>query len=423
MRRLLVAFVGALTLAAAGPLAAAQAADLSVTPSQVQTGFSVSAYGSYIFNADKSLLSGPTANSPIACTTATGKTTTNNVAAVNVIAVGTVGVATTSAKTLLTTTGKRAESNSTVAGVNLLGGLISAGAITSVSSADKSTTGAFSGNNQTTIANLKVLGLSIPANPAPHTVIDLKDPLLGSLGKITLNGQEKRLVDGTYQVSTTAIRVQILKAGLAGLKVGTDIRLGVSSARLTPPKSGYHTGGGFSTKASLLNGLVGSGATAYVPVNCAGGTGTANIAGAAIPGILTAGAATTNTTGVSTPTLKTSVTNTLAGLNVLGGLITVDAIKAETSASRALSGGTVTLTDTSTFSNLKMKGFAAINASVAPNTVVQMPGLGKVTLHKVVKTSSSVTVTMIEIVLSQALGSLPTGSKIEIGYSNSGVRN
>ncbi|MET3923743.1 choice-of-anchor P family protein [Arthrobacter sp. UYEF20] len=423
MKRILVALMGALTLVAAGPLTSAQATDSSVTPAQVQTGFSVSAYGSYIVNADKSLVSGPTALSVISCTSATGKTSTNNVAAVNVPAVGTVGIAATSVKTLLTTTGKRAEASSTVAGANLLGGRITAGAITSTSSADKSTTGGFSGANQTTIANLKVLGLPIGVSPAPNTIIDLKDPLLGSLGTITLNGQEKRLVNGTYQVSTTAVRVQILKSGLPGLKIGTDIRLGVSTARLTPPQAGYLTGSGFSTKASLLNGLVGSGATAYAPVKCAGGTSTANVAGATIPGVLTAGAATTNTTGTLTPTLKASVTNTLAGLNVTGGLVTVDAIKAETSASRAPSGGTVTLTDTSTFTNLKIKGFAAINASVAPNTVVQVPGLGQVTLHKVVKTSSSITVTMIEIVLNQAVGSLPTGSKIQIGYSRSGVRD
>ncbi|KNH23200.1 hypothetical protein ACU18_00145 [Arthrobacter sp. ZBG10] len=412
--------MGALTLVAAGPLAA-QAAD--PTPAQVQTGFSSSAYGSYIVNADKSLVSGPTASSTISCTAATGKTSSNNVAATNVPLVGSVGAAQTNIKTLLTATGKRTEANSTIAGATLLGGLISAGTITSKSTADKSTTGAYSGTNETTIADLKVLGIAVKASPAPNTVIDLKDPLLGSLGKVTLNGQEKRLVNGTYQVATTAIRVQILKAGLPGLNIGTDIRLGVSAAKLTPPQAGYFTGNGFSTKASLLSGLVKSGATAYAEVKCAGGTSTANVAGASIPGVLTAGAATTNTNATLTPAPKVTVINTLAGLNVLGGLITADAIKAETSASRATAGGTVTLTDTSTFTNLKIKGLASINASVAPNTVVQVAGLGKVTLHKVFKSSSSVAVVMVEIVLEQALGALPTGSKIQIGSASSGVHS
>ncbi|MHA7219711.1 choice-of-anchor P family protein [Arthrobacter sp. MDT1-48-3] len=404
-------------------MASAQAIVPAVTPAQVQTGFSGSAYGSYIVNNDKTLVSGPTASSSITCTSATGLTATNNVAATNVPLVGTVGAANTNIKTLLTSTGKRAEAVSTVASTNLLGGLITAGAITSKSTADKSVTGTFSGSNKTTIADLKILGLPVSVNPTPNTVIDLNVAVLGSIGKVTLNGQSKKVVNGTYQVETTALRVQILKAGLPGLNVGTDIRLGVSNARLTPPQAGFLTGTGFSTKATLLNGLAGSGATALAQVKCDGGTTTANVAGVSVPGLLTAGAATTTTTGVLTPSLKVSVTDKLAGLDVLGGLITADAIKAETSATRAPSGGTVALTDTSTFTNLKIKGLAGINATVAPNTVIQVPGLGKVTLHKVTKTSTSVSVTMIEVVLGQALGTLPTGSKIEIGYSNSGVRN
>jgi hypothetical protein len=423
MKKSMIGLFGALSLVLAGPMASAQAIVPAVAPAQVQTGFSGSAYGSYIVSNNKSLASGPTASSTIGCTSATGLTATNNVAATNVPLVGTVGAANTNIKTLLTSTDKRTEAVSTVASTNLLGGLIAAGAITSTSTADKDGAGTFSGSNKTTIADLKVLGLPVSANPAPNTVIDLNVAELGSIGKVTLNGQVKRLVNGTYQVETTALRVQILKAGLPGLNVGTDIRLGVSAARLTPPQSGFLTGSGFSTKATLLSGAAGSGATALATVKCEGGTTTANLAGVTVPSVLKAGAATTTTTGVLTPSLKVSVTNNLAGLNVLDGLITADAIKAETSATRAPSAGTVTLADTSTFTNLKIKGLTGINANVAPNTVVQVPGLGKVTLHKVTKTSTSVSVTMIEIVLGQALGSLPTGSKIEIGYSNSSVRN
>ena len=422
MKRTLAALVGALTLVVAGPLVPARATDPSITPAQVNTGFSGTAYGSYIFNADKSLTSGPTANTVVSCTGSTGKTASNTLAGINVPAVGTIGAATTSVKTLLSATGKRIEGRSTLAGANLLGGLITAGTITSASSAEKNTAGIFTGTNHTSIASLKVLGVPVNVNPAPNTVIDLKLPLLGSLGKITLNGQEKRMVSGNYQVSTTALRIQILKAGLPGLKAGTDIRLGVSIANLTPPQTGYLTGAGFSTRALLLSGLIGSGPTALAHVKCAGGTSTANLAGVTIPGLASAGVTSTTTTGVLAPEPKSTVTNTLAGLNVLNGLMQVDTIKAETSATRAPAGGKVTFTDTSSFVNLRIAGMPAINASVAPNTVIQVPGLGQVTLHKVTKSSTTITVTMIEIVLNQAVGALPTGSKIQIGYSNSGIR-
>ncbi|WP_159701042.1 choice-of-anchor P family protein [Arthrobacter sp. 18067] len=421
MKRSMVALAGALALALTGATSPAFATTTS-TPAQITTGFSGSAYGSYIFNTDKTLTSGPTASASVACTGATGKTASNNVTGLNVPAVGTVGNATTTVKTLLTTTSKRIEGKSTVAGANLLGGLITAGAITSESTAEKNTAGAFAGTNQTTIADLKVLGIAVNANPAANTVIDLKVPLLGSVGKVTLNGQEKRLVGGTtYTVSTTALRVEILKAGLLGLKVGTDIRLGVSNVKLTPPQTGYLAGTGYGTRATLASGLVGSGPTAVASVKCGGGTSTANVAAVNIPGVALAGASVTTATGVLTPEAKSSVVNTIGGVNVLNGVIQVDAIKAETSASRPPSGGAVKLTDTSTFTNLRIAGLPAINASVAPNTVIQVPGLGQVTLHKVSKSSTTIIVTMIEIVLSQALGTLPTGSKIQIGYSNSSV--
>ncbi|MCR1162850.1 hypothetical protein NEK97_15415 [Paenarthrobacter sp. UW852] len=129
---------------------------------------------------------------------------------------GNVGAASTSVKTLLTATGKRIESKSTINGANLLGGLIIAGAISSESSADKDTADAYAGTNTTTIADLKVLGIAVGANPGANTALDLSVPLVGSVGKTTLNGQDKRLVNGAYRVSTTALRVEVLKSGLPG---------------------------------------------------------------------------------------------------------------------------------------------------------------------------------------------------------------
>ncbi|MDR6638299.1 choice-of-anchor P family protein [Paenarthrobacter nitroguajacolicus] len=418
MKRLHFTLVGALALALVGQASPALAA---TTPAQVSTGFSGSAYGSYIFNADKTLTSGPTASSSISCTGSTGKTSSNTAVALTVPAVGNVGAATTSVKTLLTTTGKRIESKSTTDGANILGGLITAGAITSESSADKNTAGVFSGSNKTTIADLKVLGVAVGANPGANTVLDLAVPLVGSVGKITLNGQEKRVVNGVYRVSTTALRVEVLKSGLPGLKVGTDIRIGVSIADLTPAQAGYLAGSGYSTRTVLASGLLNSGSTALAYARCNGGTTSANVAGINIPGLATAGAASTKTIGVLTPQPKITVTNSISGLNVLNGLIQADAIKAETAATRAAGATTSTLTDTSTFTNLRIAGLPAINASVAPNTVVQVAGLGKVTLHKVSKSSIGIVVTMIDVELSQPIGALPTGSKLQIGYSYSAV--
>ncbi|QSZ49913.1 hypothetical protein AYX22_16850 [Arthrobacter sp. D5-1] len=299
--------------------------------------------------------------------------------------------------------------------------MVTAGAITSESTAEKNTAGSFSGTNKATIADLKVLGLPVGVNPGANTVLDLKTPLLGSIGKITLNGQKRALVNGVYKVTTTALRVEVLKAGLPGIKIGTDIHLGVTVANLPPAQAGYLSGTGFSTKANLANGLLNSGPTALAYAGCGGGTTSANVAGVSLPALATGGAASTTTSGVLTPQPTVTVTNNIAGLNVLNGLIQVDAIKAETSTTRAAGAATATVTDTSTFTNLRIKGLPAVNASVAPNTVVQVAGLGQVTLHKVSKSSSGINVTMIDVLLSQPIGALPTGSRIQIGYSSSGV--
>ncbi|MEQ4567157.1 choice-of-anchor P family protein [Paenarthrobacter sp. CAP02] len=171
----------------------------------------------------------------------------------------------------------------------------------------------------------------------------------------------------------------------------------------------------------LASGLISSSPTALSYVGCSGGAGSENLAGANIPGQATVGAASTKTSGVLTPQPKSTVTNTIAGINVLNGLIQADGIKAETSATRAAGATTATLTDTSTFTNLRIAGLPAINASVAPNTVVQVAGLGQATLHKVSKSSSAIIVTMVDVVLSQPIGALPTGSRLQIGYSSTGV--
>ncbi len=381
VKRSLFALTGALAFALTASVTSAHAA--SITPDQVSTGFSGTAYGSYIFNTDKTLTSGPTASASVACTNATGKTSTNT--------------------------------------ANLLGGLITAGAITSESIAEKSTAGTYSGTNTTNISNLKVLGAAVNANPGPNTVIDLKAPVVGSVGKVTLNGQVKRLVNGTYQVWTTAIRVEILKAGLPGLNVGTDIRLGVTTANLTAPQAGYLSGTGFGTRATLATGIIGSSPTALAYVGCSGGTTTVNAAGVTIPAVASTGAISTTATGALTPELKSTVTNNVAGLKILNSLIQADAIKAETSASRPTAGGAVKLTDTSSFTNLKITGLPNINASVPPNTVVQVPGLGAVTLHKVSKSSTAIIVVMVDVVLNQPLGALPTGSRIQVGYSSTSI--
>jgi hypothetical protein len=57
-----------------------------------------------------------------------------------------------------------------------------------------------------------------------------------------------------------------------------------------------------------------------------------------------------------------------------------------------------------------------VNAS--PNTVINVAGLGTVTINKQVRTTVSSTVVAIDIVLGTAQGGLPVGAEIQLAVSS-----
>jgi hypothetical protein len=87
-------------------------------------------------------------------------------------------------------------------------------------------------------------------------------------------------------------------------------------------------------------------------------------------------------------------------LNLLGGLITADGV-ASYSSSNIKSGAAVSTADGSLFYNLVVNG-VPISASVAPNTVISLPGVGSVTLNEQIGSgdgvnSTGLTVNMIHV--------------------------
>jgi len=207
-----------------------------------------------------------------------------------------------------------------------------------------------------------------------------------------------------------------------GLDVGARVIVGHSSASLAGVPAGFAAGNGFATRASTVNGTVTSGPTAYAGVPCTGGTSTANLAGSSLPGLLSVGAATTQDTSVTNPTLSSHVVNSIASVGVLSNLIKATGIVADTTTTRDTKSGPAHLRDASKFGSLSVAGLPGIGVNVAANTTVNLAGLGKVTFHKRVSTPTGTRVTMIYVVLGQALGGLPTGTVLEIGVSDTSVR-
>lgn len=412
IRKLTAVLSAAAVAGLAVPISAAPA-----TAATASTGVSASAYGTYVVVGGL-VRSGPTALAAIGCTTVFGRTVTGSTAAVNVPAAASVGATRTSASTAQSSSGHSSRASSTTSGVNLLGGLVRADAVTSTSSAARSTAGALTGSNQSQLVGLKVGGRALNAVPAPNSAISLKTSTGAALATVYLNQQTKAVVGNDLQVSTVALRVVVTGKNSLGLPIGSRIDVGVSRTTLSRPILGLVSGAGYATSATLANGAVATSRTALAYPPCTGGSGKATLATAGVPGLVSTGTTTTEVLSkVTTLTRSSSVKNSVAGPRVLGGLISADAVIADTSVSQAAPGAVPVVTDRSRFVGLRIVGLPAISSSVKPNTVITVPGLGRVTLHKVVRTSKSVDVVMVEIVTNRVFGSLPTGSVIRVGAS------
>lgn len=402
--------VGAGTLAAAAP--AAQAAGPEV-------GFSAYAYGTSVFNADKSFSSGPTAYTGLSCTTALGKKS-NNTAAVDLGKVGTAGATVTKVRSFEKGMARGSEASSTTAGVSLLGGIIKAKAITADAKATAKG-GDWKAWGDSTLADLTILGKKIDVKPGVNTKISVGLPGLGKIAEVTLNEQKvRKAANGTFGITVNALHVKVLPGSQLGNKLNVDIYVARANAQLQPPTAGYLTGRAFATKISLLNGVVKSGETSLVAVPCLGGEFKNSIASADLGKLAKAGVAASWAKGNAGDPSKSYAQNEIAGVKLLGGLVTADAIKSVASAKKT-SGGPVELSDKgSKFVNLKVGGKSILDTEIGPNTKITV-GPIEVTLNKVYKSATTIVVTQIEIVVKSPTHGLPVNSKIQVSSASAGV--
>lgn len=119
-------------------------------------------------------------------------------------------------------------------------------------------------------------------------------------------------------------------------------------------------------------------------------------------------------------------TSTVHDVILLGGLITADEVTAVSETQLSSSGSFSVNAVGSGFVNLIVNG-QAVSANVAPNTQITLPGFGYVILNKqkskVTSTYGDLTVTMIEVVITQSnvLG-IPVNSKIVVSVAHSRVQ-
>jgi len=181
------------------------------------------------------------------------------------------------------------------------------------------------------------------------------------------------------------------------------------------------TGKAYGTYVSLA-GVVSQSPVATLPVTGGMATGQADVFG--VPGSVDARWLNAVTTGdVDLKKTGAQSTSEVENVSVAAGAITADIVTAvSTSYLGQFTGGTDV--SGSGFTNLVVNG-VPVTTDVAPNTRVDLPGVGFAILNEQISTGNGltswgVTVNMIHVVLQDALTGLQTG-EIVIGSATSSV--
>lgn len=196
------------------------------------TGAAVSgtAYGTRIqANAGDtvSVVSDPTARVGTPVGSSNGRTLTNSTLGVRVPGVLTTGVVTST-----TTSTKDAFGNAEItntnqtAGINLLGGLITAKAI-KVTAHSKLQDGKWTHSEKLELVELVVAGQRIPIDVSPNTIINV-----AGLGRVAIN-EQRSSSDGALQTLIYGVRIT-LSTEQAGLPIGAQIELGAAYTGILP---------------------------------------------------------------------------------------------------------------------------------------------------------------------------------------------
>ena len=169
--------------------------------------------------------------------------------------------------------------------------------------------------------------------------------------------------------------------------------------------------------------LVTAGPTAYVGMPCGatGGTIVKNrLVGLSVPGVVKG--ATIAGTGQSVEkTGSTTATfgSTVAGIDLLGGAVTADAITVKASTTRT-AGGITSTDDGTVITNLEVLG-RPVTLAARANSTVDLSGLGTLTVHKTVEQATGLDVIGLELRLSADRLGVEAGTVVQVAVAKSRV--
>jgi hypothetical protein len=301
----------------------------------------------------------------------------------------------------------------------LLGGVITADQVKAVSTTTHDTAGFHTSAAGSTFVNLVVAGVPIIVNPPPNTEINL----LG-FGRVVLNEQITRVRSRSASFTVNMIHVFIEEQNVLNIPVGTQIVVSHASSGLTSGVQGTLDGQAYGTQARVLN-VVTSGPSALVRMPCLGTNGalrTNSIAEVQVPPLFSVGEVVSTAQGtVNSTSAVGELTSTVEGIDVLTSLVTASLVKADAHASNI--GGVLTFSDTgSEFVDLHVEGFPNIGDDVPPNTRLRILGLGTLWLHRIIQTSNSIEVRMIELIVTEQNGfGISVGTNIRVAVASASV--
>lgn len=415
MKRILrvgAALLASAALSVAGGLTVASASPAPALTPLAPESYYAQAYGSNLTVLGGIVHSGETALAQLSCTSLGGLYKTNSTAASNLGALGSLGVTTSHTATIANSTVREAAANNTVAHVNLLGGQITASAVTARSASERTSSG-LSAHQSSDLLGLKIGGKAISASVPPNTTINLP------FAQVILNQQAGSRTATYVSSADVAIRVHLLAGSPYG-PAGTDLIVARAGTHLSPYQFGYLSGHAAGSYVNALATGVTSGFTANAPLACDGGSRTNVVATVNLGALGTlSGVRSTAVSSVSPTYVVGTTANTIASASILNDAIKAGLINTKVTASQAY-GQAVKLVDGSSFGTLSVFG-APIKLPVAPNTTINVLGLGAVTFDYRTQTSHTMYVASIKITLNTQIGTLVPGTRILIGYATSSV--
>jgi len=309
---------------------------------------------------------------------------------------------------------------STVNAVSVLSDQIAtASTIKAVSKVTFTVGSGFSFQNNSSVSSLTIMGKQVNT-PAPNTRMDIQ-----GLGYVIVNEQTRVVKSNFASQTVNMYHLYVTEQNNPfGLAVGTQVIVGHASTGISSSlgQGGPVTGSAYGTSGNVGTTVI-AGKTAEVSVPCTGGSKTATVLSTSTPSAGTTGTVFTTAKATLAPLLTTvETTSTVDGVNLFGGRVKADQVKAD--AHGTYDGVTHKLSSSgSGFTNLRVNGQAMSN--VQANTTIQLQNIGTLYLNRVSKGTKSISVKMIELVVTvpdNPLG-LKLGTEYRVAVASAGFRD